>query len=304
MAELILSNGLGKVGMQSAVDAVKAGRNALDVAVIGCEKVEADPSVAHVGRGGAPNMLGIVETDAAVMDGDTRNVGAIGGLRDFCQTVWLAREVMHRTPHTFIVGQGALDLACECGLKPEQMLTESTLSEYEEWKQVKESSGISLPSVDALREVDPQEEKDTVVFIVKDSRSSIATATSTSGWGYKYPGRLGDSPVCGAGFYADSRYGACVCTHTGEMTTRATTASRVVRSLELRWKLEDAVVDAVKDLAQLREGYLGEVVVHAINKDGETCVISLTKEPVYYWAWDSITDQIQKIESNIYVSSK
>ncbi len=108
----------------------------------------------------------------------------------------------------------------------------------------------------------------------------------TSGWAWKYPGRLGDSPIIGAGSYADSRYGACACTHTGEMTIRAGTARSVVLYLKVGLSLEDAVYEAAKDLADLETGYLDEVVIHAIDKSGNYKVVGVNSPAaVKYLVW-------------------
>ena len=96
----------------------------------------------------------------------------------------------------------------------------------------------------------------------------LAVATSTSGWGYSLPGRIGDSPVAGAGFYADSRYGAAACTHTGEMAIRTAASRIVVYQMSRGASVKDACLEAKKDIESLKEGYLGTVVIHAIdNKD-------------------------------------
>src|SRR5690606_16604988 len=105
-------------------------------------------------------------------------------------------------------------------------------------------------------------------FLVQDGRRNIGVGTSTSGWPFKYPGRLGDSPVVGAGAYADSSFGAAACTHTGEMTLRAGTARSILLHLQAGLDLEAAVGRAVDDLLSLREGLLGEVTIFAIDNRG------------------------------------
>ena len=116
--------------------------------------------------------------------------------------------------------------------------------------------------------------KGTTVLLCINKQGQLAGGTSTSGWAHKYPGRLGDSPVIGAGLYVDQRYGACACTHTGEMTIRAGTARAVVAAMRFGLSVEEACHEAMADMARLREGFLGSVVIHALSPQGETCVLS------------------------------
>lgn len=127
---------------------------------------------------------------------------------------------------------------------------------------------------------------DTTVYLSLDHEQRISSATSTSGWAWKYPGRLGDSPIIGAGSYADSRYGACACTHTGEMTIRAGTARSVVLYLKMGLSVEDAVYEAARDLADLETGYIDEVTIHAIDKNGNYKVVGVNSaEEIRYVVW-------------------
>jgi L-asparaginase len=119
--------------------------------------------------------------------------------------------------------------------------------------------------------------KGTVVYLAMDMDGNLAAGTSTSGWAYRYPGRLGDSPIIGAGLYADSRYGACGCSHVGEMTIRAGTARSVVLYMKKGATVEDACAEALRDLGDLRGGFLGPVMIHAMDREGRTCVAANRK---------------------------
>ena len=115
----------------------------------------------------------------------------------------------------------------------------------------------------------------------------VGVVTSTSGWAWKYPGRLGDSPIPGAGFYADSRYGAAACTHTGEMTMRCGTSRSIVLALRLGHSLEDAVKLALEELAELKTGFLAGVVIHAMDASGNHQVVNYRcDDEIRYWYWD------------------
>jgi len=133
---------------------------------------------------------------------------------------------------------------------------------------------------------DPELVRDTTVYLARDAAGHFASGASTSGWAWKYPGRLGDTPVIGAGSYADTRFGAAACTHTGEMTIRAGTARAIVLSLQLGMPLQEAVDRAVADLRDLRGGQLGAVVIHALDCAGGHRVVALnTASPIHYWLW-------------------
>ena len=129
--------------------------------------------------------------------------------------------------------------------------------------------------------------RDTTVWLAADKGRGIHAATSTSGWAWKYPGRLGDSPIPGAGYYADSRYGAAACTHTGEMTMRTSTARTIVLAMKLGYSLGDAVKLAVEELNELAEGFLGGVVIHAVDAHGNHEVTNFRCQgDIKYWLWD------------------
>ena len=135
--------------------------------------------------------------------------------------------------------------------------------------------------------------RDTIAMVVCDG-DVISIATSTSGWPGKYPGRVGDSPIAGAGFYADSRFGASFCTHTGEITMRAGTTRYVVAQLEAGRSVHDAVDKAIDDVSKLQNGHIGELVVYAIDSQGRVRVVALNAEgAIGYWYWSEMLDKPQ-----------
>jgi L-asparaginase len=132
----------------------------------------------------------------------------------------------------------------------------------------------------------PDADRGTVCFLVRDHDGNWAGGASSSGWAYKYPGRLGDSPIIGAGLYVDNRYGAAACTHIGEMTVRAGTCRAVVAYLKKGATVEEACAEAVDDLRRLRGGFFGPVVIHAVDADGNPCVVAVDMDrTVDYWFW-------------------
>ncbi|HEX8787568.1 MAG TPA: isoaspartyl peptidase/L-asparaginase, partial [Telluria sp.] len=123
------------------------------------------------------------------------------------------------------------------------------------------------------------------VMVLLSGASGISGKAAS--WAWKYPGRLGDSPIPGAGFYADSRYGAAACTHTGEMTMRCGTSRSIVLAMRLGHTLEDAIKLAVEELAELKTGFLAGVVIHAIDAGGNHQVLNYRcDEEIRYWYWD------------------
>jgi len=293
---VLLSNCEGGVGMQSAREVLERGGAALDAVEAGIKVVEADTSIDSVGRGGAPDLLGVVSCDAAVMDGATGRAGAVGNLRYCLHAVSVAREVMERLPHVMLVSEGAERFAHDIGAERAEMLTEEARAKYERWMAEHAQACTNLSGEELVRLAwESSREKTaggTVVFLCLDSNGDIAAGTSTSGWAQRYPGRLGDSPVIGAGLYADNRYGACGCTHVGEITIRACTARSVVLYMKAGASVQEACLEAVRDLRSLKGGYLGPVIIHAIDRHGESFVVSTgpVVKGMDYFYWNGAAD--------------
>jgi L-asparaginase len=270
---IIITNYLGEKGMQIASKALNNNEAALDVIEKAMSICEEDETVDIVGRGRWPNALGVMETDSGVMNGNTLEVGSVGAVIGIVNTFSLARKVMETLPHVMLVGEGATRFAKELGFKIEELLSEQGSSDYKEWLKENDINSEKLYNV-ITSNVAPDNNfhKDTVVYMVQDNNGDIVAGSSTSGWPFKYPGRLGDGPICGAGFYADNKYGACVCTNTGEMTIRNSTARSVILYMKKGASLLDACNEAVVDLRELKTGYIGSIS-HAINTKGEHYVL-------------------------------
>ena len=133
----------------------------------------------------------------------------------------------------------------------------------------------------------PERTGGTTTFLALDAHGDCASGVSTSGWAYKYPGRLGDSPIIGAGNYADNRYGMAACTGQGELTIRAGTARSVALAMKMGRSVRDACHDAADDLRALRRDFGGNVTIHAMNAAGETYVLGIGDgASAGYWYWD------------------
>lgn len=300
MHQVILGNCEALFGIAKAVGCLSSGRSPMDAVEAGIRAVESHVDATTVGLGGAPNILGQVECDAAIMCGLTRRSGAVAALQDISHAISVARKVMELTPHVFLAGDGAKRFAAEIGEPSSSLLTERSRQDYIRWLE----NSVPKEAIPALSEVAlaplvqrPSEQNPvfgTACMIVLDRDGLMAGGVSTSGWPYKYPGRVGDSPVIGAGLYVDARFGAAACTHTGELTIRAATARMVVALLGSGACLQDACVDALNDIKLLWEDVNLPVVVHAMSKDGEIAVMGVGNiaPDTRYVFWDSITREV------------
>ncbi|MDR0602634.1 MAG: isoaspartyl peptidase/L-asparaginase [Treponema sp.] len=222
-------------GVLRAGELLSAGKEALDAVEAGVVVVEDDPEVFSVGSGGYPNLHGEVELDAAIMCGATLAAGAVLGVKGFRHPVSIARALMEKTPHIAVAGRGADEFAYAAGFQKEPRFYQKA---WERWFALRDTyltDGQKYPPLDSCAAGsygtggnsesspspgDGHHSHDTVGVIALDQRGCVAAATSTSGLALKIPGRIGDSPVIGSGFYADDRAGAAVATGVGEEIMR------------------------------------------------------------------------------------
>jgi N4-(beta-N-acetylglucosaminyl)-L-asparaginase len=245
-------------------------------------EIEEGEKTDSVGFGGIPNIMGEMKLDASFMNGDSRAVGAVAAVRNFLPTR-VARLLMEKGPHACLVGAGAERFARDCGLHPEPTLSPAR---YEDWvleiKPTLESHGPA-PLIKLVARLAVPSTFDTANMVASDG-PDLSCASSTSGWPWKHPGRLGDAPVAGASFYVDSKYGWCGCTHTGELAIRSGLARYVVAQLETGTSIRGAVENAIESLAALKEGRLGGLTLHAVDREGSARVVALNiSKPIHYW---------------------
>jgi isoaspartyl peptidase/L-asparaginase-like protein (Ntn-hydrolase superfamily) len=304
---LLIANFQGRSGVPKAVEMLRAGGDGLRAVVEGIKIVEADNDVHYVGRSSLPNILGELELDAAVMDGDTLRTGAVGALRGYLHPVEVAYEVMQRLDHEILAGRGAERFAEEIGAEKTRNETEYSLRTWKEHldgvlteEQQKRFPDIRLLDIRPAAG-GPERKLGTTVFLSIDRGGKISASTSTSGWPWKYPGRLGDSPIVGAGLYADSRCGACACTGAGEMTIRAGTARIVVHLLKRGYPVGEAVREAAEELAGLRTGFLDGVWIHAVDAGGKCAVLGVgVSAPGKYWYWNDSLPSAQDRDGEVF----
>jgi L-asparaginase len=298
---ILVTNNEGTVGVPTTVRLLTEGAPALDAIEAGIRLIEADPTVRNVGRGGWPNLMCELELDACVMDGTTLRTGAVGALKGFLHPVSVAREIMRRLPHEFLVGEGAARFAHEIGALPADNLIEDSRRVWQDWfdrslTPAQKQAWPDIPLAALCRDtIDPETGSDTTVFLAHDMGNNVCSGTSTSGWGWKYPGRLGDSPIIGAGSYADTRYGAAACTGAGEMTIRCCTARSVVLYMKQGAAVADAVLEAVEDMRALKTGLINRVTIHAIDPRGNHKVVAVNGTGSHvYWLWEGSGEPVQR----------
>jgi beta-aspartyl-peptidase (threonine type) len=273
--------------------------------------VEANPDDHTVGYGGHPNLLGQVEVDAGIMDGRDLTAGAVGAMQNVEHPISVARKVMERLPHVFLVGRGVERFAREMGFEERDLLTAEARQIWAERLQ----AAMPEPAFQRLSELpdlwrwveiatDPELAKGTVNFLAQDGQGNLAAGTSTSGWAWKYPGRLGDTPVIGAGLYADNRYGAAACTGMGEMAIRASTARCLVLYLKLGHSLVEAGQQATQDLKDLGGRYRSRVSIVALDRDGQHAGFSTDPGGSYIYMSDRIDEPEEVPRVHISVSKR
>jgi N4-(beta-N-acetylglucosaminyl)-L-asparaginase len=231
------ANGLRAVAR--AVELMKAGADPLDAAVAGVAIVEADPSDHTVGLGGIPNEDGVVELDAAVMHGPTHGGGAVAALRNIVHPAAVARLVMKRTDHCLLVGEGALRFARMHGFPEQDLLTDEARKIWLYWKETTSHQDDRIPP--RPEELDPAvrrffgekyvREHGTIHLSALDSHGDLGCVTTTSGLYYKIPGRVGNSPILGAGLFLDNRVGSAGSTGRGEANLLNLSSHTIVEAL-------------------------------------------------------------------------
>jgi beta-aspartyl-peptidase (threonine type) len=283
---LLVGSSNARVGMDDGMVILRSGGTALDAVVATIRRVEANPDDHSVGFSGLPNLLGKVELDASIMEGRTLATGAVAALKDHQDAIALARTVMETLPHVLVVGDGARLLASETGIPERNLLT----AEAEAIWRSRMDEGADDAFQIKMRELagqlsrDPERPLDahgTVNVIARDRDGTLASGVSTSGWAWKFPGRVGDSPIIGAGNYADNRWGAAACTGRGEMAQRLCTAHSVVTFMRFGMPLEEALDQAIQDLHALEDQYRGEVNIIAVDREGQHAAASTVPGRTY-----------------------
>lgn len=242
-----------------AWEILKNKGNALDAVEQGVKVEEADENNQTVGKGGRPDRDGHVTLDACIMDKDG-NCGAVVCLQNIAHPISVARKVMEDTPHVMLAGKGAEQFAYEKGFEKVDLLTEKSKQEYVEWKKTSQYK----PIINI-------ENHDTIGMLAIDAIGDIAGACTTSGMAYKIGGRVGDSPIIGAGLFVDNEVGGATATGVGEEVVRTVGSFLIVELMRQGKSPQEACEEGVKRIIAKNKDYKDfQIGFIAMNKRGET----------------------------------
>ncbi|HEV2176210.1 MAG TPA: N(4)-(beta-N-acetylglucosaminyl)-L-asparaginase [Terriglobia bacterium] len=267
----------GKPANERAAEVFKSGGSLLDAIEKGINVPEDDPKVTSVGYGGLPNEDGVVELDAAIMDGTRHRAGSVCNLHMIKNPISVARQVIEKTRHTTLAGDGAFQFALKMGFQPQQLLTPDSLQKWLDWKANPKRESFWMNP----------ENHDTIGFVATDGKGHVVSGCSTSGLAWKISGRVADSPLVGCGVYADDNVGAASATGDGDVMTNYCTSVSIVHSMARGASPQDACVELLQQMAKTdpknREVF---ACVIAINNRGEIGAASMnSKFALQYALW-------------------
>lgn len=281
---VVVSSANGLEAVKKAMEMLKSGNDPLDAVIGGVNIVEDDPNDMSVGYGGLPNEDGEVELDASCMHGPTHRAGAVGALKFIKNPSKVARLVMDRSNRIFLVGDGALRFALAHGFQKENLLSDRAREIWLRWKD-------NLSNQD---DWEPPKDKDgnpithgTINCDAVDANGNIAGVTTTSGLPFKVAGRVGDSPIIGAGLYVDNEVGAAGSTGHGEANIKVVGAHTVVEFMRQGLSPEEACLRALQRIVDIQKrtakwyGELQNVNFYAVNKKGHYAAASIYSESRY-----------------------
>jgi len=264
-----VASGNGLRATDKAMEVLKQGGHPLDAVIAGVNIVEDDPNDMSVGYGGLPNEDGVVELDASVMDGPTHASGAVASIQNIKNPSKVARLVMERTRHCLLVGEGALRFALIHGFKKENLLTDKAREAWLKWKEELSDRDNWLPARIKKLPEDLQPvmmTHGTINCIAIDPQGRLAGVTTTSGLSWKIPGRVGDSPIIGAGLYVDNAVGAAGSTGLGEANIRTCASFQVVAFMGQGLSPEQACLKTLEEIAAKAKLWPKEL--NAVRPDG------------------------------------
>jgi N4-(beta-N-acetylglucosaminyl)-L-asparaginase len=277
----------GQAANAEAWNILQNGGRALDAVEAGVKVPESDPNNSSVGYGGLPDRDGNVTLDACIMD-DQYNCGSVMFLKNIMHPISVARLVMEKTPHIQLVGEGALQFALANGFKEENLLTPEAEREWKEWlKTSRYEPQMNIENRKYDKETDPmpggKSNHDTIGMVAMDSNGNLSGACTTSGLAFKMHGRVGDSPIIGAGLYVDNEVGAATSTGVGEEVIRIVGSHLVVELMRQGFTPQNACKEAVQRIIKrspvkaktIQVGFL------ALNKKGEFGAFALQKGFTY-----------------------
>ena len=247
----------GIAANNAAMKILVNGGRAIDAVESGVKVSEADPEIMSVGFGGLPDREGKVTLDACIMD-ETGNCGAVSFLQHIKHPISVARKIMDETPHVMLSGKGALQFALEKGFTKENLLTSKAKKKWQDW--LKKSEYKPIINV---------ENHDTIGLLALDEKGNISGACTTSGLSWKMHGRVGDSPIIGAGMYVDNEVGGCCATGLGEAVMKTLGSFLIVELMRQGATPQEACEEAIARIIKNQNYKNMQIGYIAINKKGE-----------------------------------
>ncbi len=241
---------------EAAIKTLNNNGNAMDAAEAGCRVLEADDKNIYIGIGSLPDEIGKVTLDSCVMDSNG-NCGSVAFLQNIVHPVSVARKVMEDTKHVMLVGKGARKFAISKGFKQRNLLTKESRKAWRDWLKDR-------------RQMTPHEAHDTISMLVQDGNGDLAGACTSGGWAYKLHGRVGDSPIIGAGLFVDNEVGSAAATGLGEEVIKTTGSFLVVELMRQGYSPTKACEEALKRVIKAHNGNPDfQIGYIAMRKDGE-----------------------------------
>ncbi|MDX1493077.1 MAG: N(4)-(beta-N-acetylglucosaminyl)-L-asparaginase [Longimicrobiales bacterium] len=291
-----VASGNGLAAVSRAIEELANGASTIEAVVAGVNLVEEDPDDSSVGYGGLPNADGIVQLDSSLMHGPTRGAGAVAALEGIKRPSLVALDVMRYTDHHLLVGEGAQRFAISMGHRIEDLLTEESRQRWVEWRaRLSDSDDYLTPSESGERIGEPYRSpgdfgdglldshdgyrpQGTINCDIVDANGDLSSVTTTSGLAYKIPGRVGDSPIIGAGQFCDNDVGAAGSTGRGEAVIKTCGSHTVVEYMRQGMHPKDACLEALRRIVHVtvEDRLLRDdgrpsfnVNYYAVNKNGD-----------------------------------
>ena len=270
---VVVASGNGIRGVARAYEMLTQGADTLDAAIAGVNIQELDPEDQSVGLGGLPNADGVVQLDASCMHGPTKRAGAVAALEDIATPSLVAKAVMDYTNHILLVGDGAKKFALQMGFKEQKLLTEESRQDWLRWRACLSSADNYLDHTDP---VVIKFHTGTINMIALNAAGDVSTVTTTSGLAWKIPGRVGDSPIIGAGQYCDNLVGGAGTTGRGESVMKVCASFLTVEHMRAGMAPEQACLKTLERIVAMTEPRLldergrprFDVEFYAVSKDG------------------------------------
>lgn len=276
----------GKPANEKAAAVLAAGGSLLDAVEQGINLAELDPEIMSVGYGAIPNEEGVLQLDAAIMDGATHRAGAVAALEKIPTAISVARRVLERTRHTLLGGEGALRFALAEGFESQQLLTPKAIERWEKWRKDPERRRFWRSSHAPLESPVGEEAADTITMVALDAQGNLAAGGSTSGLAWKIPGRVGDVSLIGCGIYVDNAVGGAGATGNGDEMIKFCTSIAIVERMRQGMAPQAACESVLRWMVETNpENKRIQACVYAVSKQGDYGAASIRAKAFTYALW-------------------